>query len=215
VPIPFGTDTDNGVLTSSRDGDQAVAAKYNLPIADLYAPSSVTWVLQGAPNTEGEGEHVTDVGFGITADRVYGDDRRPRRRRYRWGLGSRRFGCSADAAVATRDKQSRCGRRTRRGGGAGAIGTGGSAGAGGAGSTTAGRAPEALRPGRRRIGNGRTPASIFREWLHVPRQRRCLAPLRARRTCSRMFGDRMAKVSPPPHLVQSQLLSHDARQLIQ
>jgi len=74
VPILFGTDgPDNGVLTSSVvTVIQAVAAKYNLPIVDLYAPFfNHRELYKQPPDPEGEGEHVTDVGLGIIADKVY------------------------------------------------------------------------------------------------------------------------------------------------
>jgi hypothetical protein len=141
VPILFGTDTDNGVLTSSVvTVIRAVAAKYNLPIVDLYAPFFGHMELYKAPpNTEGEGEHVTDVGLGIIADRVYAAMIADR------GDGGTDGGLgSPDASGVRPDASSDAGQGAGAGGapgsggGAGAIGAGGSAGAGGAGSTTVG-----------------------------------------------------------------------------
>jgi MYXO-CTERM domain-containing protein len=74
VPILFGQDgPDNGVLTSSVvTVIKAVAAKYNLPIVDLYAPFfNHRELYKQPPDLEGEGEHVTDVGLSIIADKVY------------------------------------------------------------------------------------------------------------------------------------------------
>jgi hypothetical protein len=131
VPILFGTDTDNGVLTSSVvTVVRAVAAKYGLPIVDLYAPFFGHMELyKQPPNTEGEGEHVTDVGLGIIADRVYAAMIADR------GDGGLEGG-SPDAA-ARPDAASGGAGASGAGGAAGTGGTGGEAGATGAGGSTA------------------------------------------------------------------------------
>jgi hypothetical protein len=74
VPILNGTDgPDNGVLTSSVSAViKQVATKYNLPIVDLYTPFLGHMELyKQPPDSEGEGEHVTDAGLKIIADKVY------------------------------------------------------------------------------------------------------------------------------------------------
>ena len=74
VPILNGTDgPDNGVLTSAVSAViKEVAAKYNLPIVDLYAPFFGHMELfKQPPDPEGEGEHVTNAGLQIIADKVY------------------------------------------------------------------------------------------------------------------------------------------------
>jgi MYXO-CTERM domain-containing protein len=73
IPILYGTDTDNGVLTSDvAKVVKAVAAKYGLPIIDLYTPFFGHMELyKQPPDPRGEGEHVTDVGLGIIADQAY------------------------------------------------------------------------------------------------------------------------------------------------
>jgi MYXO-CTERM domain-containing protein len=75
VPILFGQGTvpDNGVTTSSvLPAIKAVAAKYNLPIIDLYTAFLGRKDLFRMPPTDGEGEHVADgPGLQHIADTVY------------------------------------------------------------------------------------------------------------------------------------------------
>jgi hypothetical protein len=76
VPIPFGQGTvaDNGVTTESVvPAIKAVAAKYNLPIIDLYgAFLGRKDLFRAPPQADGEGEHVADgPGFKHIADTVY------------------------------------------------------------------------------------------------------------------------------------------------
>ena len=140
VPILFGTDTDNGVLTSSVvTVIRTVAAKYNLPVVDLYAPFFGHMELyKQPPDTEGEGEHVTNVGLGIIADQVYAAMMADR------GDGGVDSGAGSPDAAARPDAASGggggagAGGAPGSGGQAGAIGTGGATAAGGAASTTSG-----------------------------------------------------------------------------
>jgi MYXO-CTERM domain-containing protein len=73
IPILNGTDMDNGVSTSAVSAViKQVAAKYNLPVVDLYAPfQGHIELFKQPPDPEGEGEHVTNAGLGVIADKVY------------------------------------------------------------------------------------------------------------------------------------------------
>jgi MYXO-CTERM domain-containing protein len=75
IPILFGQGNvpDNGVTTSSvLPAIQAVAARYNLPVIDLYTAFLGRRDLFRMPPTDGEGEHIADgAGFQHIADTVY------------------------------------------------------------------------------------------------------------------------------------------------
>jgi hypothetical protein len=75
IPIPNGEATPaTGVATSSvLPAIRNVAAKYNLPIIDLYTPFlGHRELFKQPPDAEGEGEHVTDgPGLHAIADAVY------------------------------------------------------------------------------------------------------------------------------------------------
>jgi hypothetical protein len=74
IPIPNGQAAPaTGVATSSVvPAVRNIANKYNLPIIDLYAPFlGHPELFKQPPDTEGEGEHVTDgPGLRIIADAV-------------------------------------------------------------------------------------------------------------------------------------------------
>ncbi len=74
IPILFGTDgPDRGVYTSSVvTVVKRVAAKYGLPTIDLYSAFlNHRELFKQPPDSEGEGEHVTDAGLRIIAERVH------------------------------------------------------------------------------------------------------------------------------------------------
>src|SRR5262249_43389492 len=74
VPILNGTDgPDNGVLTSSVSAVlKQMAAKDKPPGVQFYLPFFGHMELyKQPPDPEGEGEHVTDAGLKIIADKVY------------------------------------------------------------------------------------------------------------------------------------------------
>jgi acyl-CoA thioesterase-1 len=76
IPILFGQGTvpDNGVTTESvLPAIKAVAAKYNLPIIDLYtAFLGRKDLFRNPPLTDSEGEHINDTGgFQHIADTVF------------------------------------------------------------------------------------------------------------------------------------------------
>jgi MYXO-CTERM domain-containing protein len=73
IPILFGADLDNGVLTSDvAKVIKAVAAKYGLPIIDLYTPFfGHPELYVQPPDAHGEGEHANEMGLGVIADQAY------------------------------------------------------------------------------------------------------------------------------------------------
>jgi acyl-CoA thioesterase-1 len=76
IPILFGQGTvpDNGVTTESvLPAIKAVAAKYNLPIIDLYSAFlGRKDLFRNPPLSDSEGEHINDTGgFQHIADTVY------------------------------------------------------------------------------------------------------------------------------------------------
>jgi GDSL-like Lipase/Acylhydrolase family len=77
LPVPIlngqGDVPDNGVTTSSVAAViRTVAAKYKLPIVDLYTPFlNHKELFKQPPDGEGEGEHVTDAGLTIIAKAVF------------------------------------------------------------------------------------------------------------------------------------------------
>jgi hypothetical protein len=96
IPILFGNGTvpDNGTTTESvLPAIKAVAAKYNLPIIDLYTPFTGRKDLFQTAGIHGEGEHLSDTGgFQFLANTVYAA---------LMGGGDGGAGGSADAAVGT------------------------------------------------------------------------------------------------------------------
>jgi MYXO-CTERM domain-containing protein len=130
IPILNGTDMDNGVSTMAVGAAvKQVATKYNLPTIDLYTPFFGHMELyKQPPDSEGEGEHVTDAALSIIADKVYE------------ALVSAADGGSeggsgpADAADARPDASVDAG-AAGAGGAAGGGGSGGEAGASGAGGS--------------------------------------------------------------------------------
>ena len=77
LPVPIlngqGDVPDNGVTTSSVAAIvKTLAAKYKLPIVDLYTPFlNHKELFKQPPDGEGEGEHVTNAGLTIIANAVF------------------------------------------------------------------------------------------------------------------------------------------------
>jgi MYXO-CTERM domain-containing protein len=155
VPILNGTDTDNGVLTSSiATVIRAVAAKYNLPIVDLYAAFlNHRELYKQPPDAEGEGEHVTNAGLGIIADKVYAAmladitvaDGGP---------------SQADATSGARDAASVGDASSDAGATGTGTGSGGATGAGGSSSTGAGGLAGSASTGSSATGSGVGGATV-------------------------------------------------------
>jgi hypothetical protein len=135
IPILNGQDgPDRGVYTSAVvTVVKRIAAKYGLPTIDLYAAFfNHRELFKQPPDPEGEGEHVTDAGLRIIAEKVYAALMADA------DGGGTEAGAS-DASEAGRDAASEASSDASDSGAGGAAGAAGSTGsAGEAGATVSG-----------------------------------------------------------------------------